>query len=46
MAESTSGQDEASPNFWLATLEGKMGLSYLLRISRPGPAWKILFFAI
>ena len=38
MAESASGQDEASPVFPLATRAGKRGSSYPLGISRVGPA--------
>ena len=38
MAESASGQDEASPVFPLATRVGKTGSSYPLGISRVGPA--------
>ena len=34
IAKSSSGQDEANPPFWLATREGKLG------ISREDPAWK------
>ena len=34
MAGSASGQDKANPVFWLATREGKMGLSCPLGISR------------
>ena len=38
MAESASGQDEASPVFSLATRPGKTGSSYPLGISRVGTA--------
>ena len=38
MAESASGQHEASPVFPLATRAGKRGSSYPLGISRVGPA--------
>ena len=38
MAESASGQNEASPVFPLATRAGKTGSSYPLGISRVGPA--------
>ena len=38
MAESASGQDEASTVFPLATRAGKTGSSYPLGISRVGPA--------
>ena len=43
IADSTRGQDEANPVFWLATRAGKMGLSCQLGIARFVPAKAKLF---
>ena len=44
MAESASRQDEVNSVLWLAAWEGKMDVSYLLRISCIGPTIKSSLF--
>ena len=43
-SESTSGQDEVNPSFWLAYQAGKLGSSCPLGISHVGPSTKKFLF--